>query len=134
MNIGEKLKHLREFYGYNQTELARILGTSQRNISNYESSVDTTGLLSYIFKLCNYLKIPVSEFFIDNAEDLKKTLPYFIKPEDVMLMNIINTEMDEETQAEIKKAFKQITKIVLMNKPGKLKNIPAYKELFGEPD
>lgn len=131
MNIGEKLKTLREYYGYNQTELAGILDTSQRNISNYESSSEVTGLLAYIIKFCDYFNIPVSELFIDNIRDIKNTIPGFITPEDALLLKFINTKMDEETKVEIKTAFKYIVKAVA-GRSEKLKNLPEYKNLYEE--
>lgn len=132
MNIGKKLKYLREYYGYNQTELAEILGTSQRNISNYESYSEISGLLAYIFKLCNFFKIPVSDFFIESSQDIKNRLPDYIKPDDLTLLKIINTGFDAKTQTEIKKIFIQITKVAIDNNSEKIKNMPEYHELFGE--
>ncbi len=132
MKLGDKLKNLREHYGYSQTQIANVLDTSQRNVSNYESTEEITGLLDYIFKFCRYFKIPVSEFFIENISDLKNTLPDYIKPEDAALIKIINTGVDIQTQIEIKKAFIQVARAILINKSDRIKDMPEYKELFGE--
>jgi transcriptional regulator with XRE-family HTH domain len=131
-SIGNKLKLIREFLGYSQNEISKVLEVPQRSISNYESTEDISGLLEYISKICKLANKPLSEFFTEDTPDLSITMPAYIKPEDAALLKIINTSVDIETQVEIKKIFVQITKAILMNKSGRLKNIPEYKEFFGE--
>jgi len=130
MEIGKKLKILRKQAGYNQKELAGILGISQRNISYYEATEELTGLIDYIFKICTLFNITVSEFFIENIHELNKKLPDYIKPEDAALIKIINTSIDIKTQIEIKKAFLHITRAILQDKVEKLKDLPEYQVLF----
>lgn len=130
--IGEKLKQIREYLGYSQNEISKVLDVPQRSISNYESTEDISGLLDYIYKICRLANKPLSEFFIEDIPDLKTTLPPYITPEDAALFKIINTGVDAETQVEIKKAFIQVARAILLNKSDRLKNMPEYRELFGE--
>jgi transcriptional regulator with XRE-family HTH domain len=132
MDIGKKLKTLRLQTGYSQTELAKILDVSQRNISYYESTEELSGLLDYIFRICSLMNITVSEFFINEIDELQKKIPDYIKPDDAALFKIINTTVDPEIQAEIKKAFIHIVRSILLKKSDKLKNLPEYRVLFKE--
>jgi transcriptional regulator with XRE-family HTH domain len=130
-SIGDKLKIIREYLGYSQNEISKVLEVPQRSISNYESTEDISGLLGYISKICSLANKPLNEFFLEDTPILTSTMPAYITPEDAALLKIINTSVDVETQIEIKKAFVQITKAILMNKSGRLKNIPEYKKIFG---
>ena len=132
MNIGEKLRTLRDFYGYNQVEIAEKTGTTQRNVSYYEATNEVTGLLDYIIKFCSCINIPVSDFFIEDINELKRELPDYITPEDAALIKLINTAVETDIQLEIKKSFTHIVRAILINKADKLKHLPEYKALFGE--
>jgi len=134
MNIGDKLRSLREYYGYTQSELGRKLEVPPRNISNYETIVEPTGVLEYIVQFCDFLKIPVAEFFIEDVEDLKRDLPDYITPADAAILKVLNTAVDAKTRIEVKSAFVHIMKAVLVKYQDKLGHMPEYKKLFGEYD
>lgn len=58
---GEKLKNKIAGTGYNITEVAKLIGTSQQNLSKSLSSLDIkTGLVE---KIAKALKLPISYFF-----------------------------------------------------------------------
>jgi len=132
MNIGEKLKSLREHYGYTQTDLSKRLDIPQRNISNWESTTEPIGILDYILKFCNLLNMPVAEFFIEKIEDLKKDLPDYITPEDAAILKVLNTAVDIKTRIEVKSAFVHIMKAILVQHKDRLGHMPELQRLFSE--
>ena len=127
---GEKLKILREYYGYSQRELAAKIDTNQANISFWEKSDYPS--LEGIFKICEFFKINIWEFFIDDFEEFKKILPDFIEPSDAAVMKLVNTRMDIEKRIQVKKMFLDVVKLALAKHKDKLKDLPEYKALFGE--
>jgi len=131
MNIGDKIKNMREYYGYSQTDIAKSLNVTQRNISYYESMPVATGILEFIVEFCEFLKIPLAEFFIEDVEDLKKELPDYITPSDAAILKVLNTAVDTKTRIEVKEAFVHIMKAVLVRYEDRLKHMPEFKKLFG---
>ncbi len=132
MNIGDKLKNLRKHYGFSQSDLADKLQISQNNISYYESMSDATGLLEHIIKFCELFKIPVVDFFIEDMEDLKQTLPDYITPSDAAILKILNTQVDIKTRIEVKEAFVHIMKAVLVKYQDRLSHMPEFQKIFGD--
>ena len=132
MELGDRLKTLRKHYGYSQTDIAEKLNTSQHNVSYYESNIELTGLLDYIYKFCLYFRIPVYEFFMTEPEDYKRVLPDYITPTDAAVLRILNTSIDIKARLEIKEAFMHIMKAVLVNYADKLGHMPEYQALFEE--
>lgn len=130
MNVGEKLKSLREYYGYSQNDIAKLLNTTQRNVSYYESMTEVTGLLEYVMKLCGIFKMPVKDFFIENISELKKELPDYIEPEQAALLKILNTSVDVKTRIQVLKVFTEVMKTVLLQHESRLKHLPEFRELF----
>ena len=130
MNIGEKLRQLRTCYGYSQKDLSRLTNTPQTSISNYEGQDELSGILEYIFKLCELIKIPFHEFFLNDVEQIKKDLPSYITPSDAAVLRILNTSIDIKARIEIKEAFLHIMKAVLVNYADKLGHMPEYRALF----
>jgi transcriptional regulator with XRE-family HTH domain len=84
-SIGKRLKEIREYLGYSQNQIAKVLDVPQRTISNYEASNELSGLLEYIYKICKLANKPASEFFMEDIDELKGTLPAYIKPDDAAL-------------------------------------------------
>jgi len=132
MNLGEKLKQMRKHYGYSQSDLSRLLEVPQTSISNYESQSEVTGMLDYIYKFCEILKIPVADIFIEDLSTLKKNLPDYITIEDAAMFKILNTAIDQKTRMEVKSAFVNIMKAVLIQYADRLEHMPEYKKLFGD--
>jgi len=131
MNIGEKLKALRKHYGFTQTELEKRLNILQKNISNYETISEPSGVLEYIIKFCALINLPVEEFFMEDVEDLKRKLPDYITPSDAAILKILNTAVDVKTRIEVKQVFIHTMKAVLMQYQDKLGHMPEFKKLFG---
>ena len=125
---GEKLKKLREYYGYSQRELAAKIETNQANISFWENSDYPS--LEGIIKICEFFKVSLWEFFIDDFEEFKKVLPDFIEPSDAAVIKLVNTRMDIETRIQVKKVFLDVVKLALAKDKDKLKELPEYKALF----
>jgi transcriptional regulator with XRE-family HTH domain len=130
MTYGEKLKNLREHYGYSQRELALKIGINQANISFWEKADYPS--LDGITKVCEFLKIPIYEFFIENENQLKNTLPDYITPSDAAVLKILNTAIDIKTRVEIKKVFIHTMKVALMQYKDKLQHMPEFKKIFGD--
>lgn len=134
MNLGEKLKQIRKHYGYSQSELSRVLEIPQTSISNYESQSEVSGMLDYIYKFCEKLNIPVAEFFMEDLNALKKDLPDYISLEDAAMFKILNTQIDPKVRVEIKSAFVNIMKAILIRYEDQLSHMPEYKKLFEDTD
>ena len=66
MNIGDKIRELRESKGLLQSELAVILGVSDKAVSSWENG-NRTPRMGPIEKLANYFQVPKSYFFDDEA-------------------------------------------------------------------
>lgn len=130
MMIGDKLRSIREYYGHSQTYVGKSIDVPVRNISNYEDTEEVSGVLSYIFKLCAFYKIPVHEFFIEDDKKLKEKLPDFITPEDAEILKILNTAVDIKMRIEVKKLFVQAMKIVLLKSADKIRHTDEFKALF----
>lgn len=56
MEYNERIRALREHIGKNQTEIAKILGTSQSYYSEYELGKRELPI-KHLIKLCNYYKV-----------------------------------------------------------------------------
>lgn len=56
MKYNERIRELRENIGKNQTEIAKMLGTSQSYYSEYELGKRELPL-KHLIKLCNYYKV-----------------------------------------------------------------------------
>ena len=76
MTFGEKLKQARADAGLKQSELARLIGTTNTTISNWEKGVSKPDLdmLSYI---CGALQVTVSYFLQPILPDDEVTIPEF---------------------------------------------------------
>ncbi len=125
---GDKLKKLREYYGLSQRELAAKIETNQANISFWENSEYPS--LEGIIKICDFFKLNLWEFFIDDFEEFKKVLPDFIESSDAAVLKLVTTRMDVEQRIMVKKVFLDIVKLVLAKDIDKLKELPEYRALF----
>lgn len=72
-NIGERIRYLRDKFGYTQTYLAKKLGISRSAVNGWEMSIATPSLanvieLARIFKVStDYLLCLDDRFFIDTT-------------------------------------------------------------------
>jgi transcriptional regulator with XRE-family HTH domain len=132
MDVGEKLKKLREDYGYNQNELSKLLDVPQRSISNYEARNEITGVLDYIFRLCKITNMPVAEFFMEDMSAVSKELPSYITPQNAAMLKILNTQVDIKTRIKVEEAFVSILEAIVIQYGDRLKHMKEYVELFGD--
>lgn len=119
---------MREHYGYSQRELAEKIGIPSTTLSFWERSEYPS--LEGIIKICEVFKLNLWEFFIDDYSGIKKTLPDHITSDDSALLRLLNTEVNIETRIQVKKAFLEILKLVLMHKSNDLSYMPEYRHLF----
>lgn len=131
MDIGEKLKKLREDYGYSQSELSRLLNVPQTSISNYEAKNEISGVLEYIYKLCKITNMPVAEFFMEKESDKNRKLPSYITPANAAMLKILNTQVDIKTRIKVEEAFVHILEAILVQYGDRLQHLPEYQEIFG---
>ncbi len=72
VNIGERLKYIRETYDISGKELASILGIEKSSISHYEKN-DRTIPIEHLIKFSDHLKLSIDYIFgltdIKNYED-----------------------------------------------------------------
>jgi repressor LexA len=101
MTFGEKLKQARNDAGLKQSELAKILGTTNTTISNWEKGVSKPDLdmLSYI---CGALKVRASYFLQPIVPDDGITIPEFNMVKKYRALDdygrkLINLILDTET-------------------------------------
>jgi transcriptional regulator with XRE-family HTH domain len=64
---GEKLKKIRDYYGYSQRDLADKLEVPYSTLSFWERADYPS--LEGIVKICEFFKINIWEFFIDDFEE-----------------------------------------------------------------
>ena len=64
MQLGEKIKELRQEKGLSQAQLANIIGVSQKAIDYWERNVNEPKA-SYIVALVKFFEITYDEFFAD---------------------------------------------------------------------
>ena len=62
--LGRRVKFLRMERGISQTQMAKMLGLSQTNLSNMESG-RTTITTQNLFKMRDILECTMAEFFVD---------------------------------------------------------------------
>ena len=74
MEIGKKLKTLREERGLTQIELSKLSGVSERSIRNYEKD-DASITISVLEKIAEALKVDISYFFEKNVHKLSISCP-----------------------------------------------------------
>ena len=88
--------------------------------------------LDGIKKICDYYRITLWQFFIDDLSELKAYFQDFIGSEDAAMLKLVNTKMDVEQRKLVKEAFLSIVKTVIAKDKDKYKNLPEFKELFGK--
>ena len=125
---GKKLKNLREHYGYSQRELAEKLDIPSTTLSFWERADYPS--LEGIIKFCGVFNMSLWEFFIDDYNEMKKILPSFITTDDAAILHLLNNHIDTETRMQVKRAFVEIMKLVLLNKQDNMKHLPEFQQLF----
>ena len=73
MNYYQRIKDLREDHDLDQAEIARVLQTTQQQISKYENGKQMMGIDKYI-KLARYYNVSLDYLagLIDNPEKLER--------------------------------------------------------------
>ena len=107
MKFCEKLKLLRIEKEMNQTEFAKLLGTSKQVISRYEKG-ENTPKITTVVKYASILDVPLSYFTNDDIEIIEKTATDSKRKKIAELLQ----QADEQTQDEILNYIK----FVLQNK------------------
>jgi transcriptional regulator with XRE-family HTH domain len=69
IEIGEKLKNLRNKAGYTQERLSEVIGVSRNQLQKYERGQDALSP-EKLQQLANALSVPVQEFFMSSEEAL----------------------------------------------------------------
>ena len=125
---GEKIRKMREYYGYSQRELAEKINIPSTTLSFWERAEYPS--LEGIIKICGVFKIKLWEFFIEDYSEVKKILPDFIAADDAALLRLLNTQVEIKTRIQVKKTFLEIIKLVLNKESEKYKHMPEYRMLF----
>lgn len=125
---GTKLKTLIKESGYTLKEISEKIEVPASTIASWYKSEYPP--LDSIIKICQFFKINLWEFFINDNEDLKKLLPGFISSEDINMLKLVNTKMDVEQRIKVKKVFLEVIKLALAKDEDKFKDLPEYKALF----
>ena len=68
-NIGEKLKTLRQKFGFSQPELAEKIKVTKPTYAGYEKGKDLS--IGTLDKLSKIFNIPIESFFLNDNEDFK---------------------------------------------------------------
>ena len=73
MNYYQRIKDLREDHDLDQAEIARVLQTTQQQISKYENGKQMMGIDKYI-KLARYYNVSLDYLagLVDNPEKLER--------------------------------------------------------------
>ncbi|MGF3225947.1 helix-turn-helix domain-containing protein [Facklamia sp. P12932] len=67
MSFGKKLKQLREEKGLTQTELAEVLGTSLKTISNYEVKGTRPRRMDMYEKIADYFQVDINYLLTEGS-------------------------------------------------------------------
>lgn len=67
MTVGERIKELRTENGLSQSQLAKLIGTSQKAIDYWERNINEPKI-SYVIRLVQVFRINYNEFFEDVGE------------------------------------------------------------------
>lgn len=71
IDVGKRIKELRERKGFTTNGLACSTGISQSYIREMETGKYNNPSIGVICEICQSLSIPVSEFFEDDDKDIK---------------------------------------------------------------
>jgi len=99
VDIGKKIKYLRESKNISQTELAKLSKLSQAFISSIENDHKRISL-NALEKICTALNIDVVDFFVGDKKSLY--LNDDIKENNSELFNLIK-ELEKSSPSEIRK-------------------------------
>lgn len=92
MNIGERIKSLREKSGYSQNSLAERAGVSQTHLRRVElGQADIT--VGHLQLICDALEISVRDFFnfSDEAEELSVALSNLTPKQKKLLIDFLKS-------------------------------------------
>ena len=112
IQIGQKLKQLRNNYGTSQKSLAYYLGVTQQNIAHYETGA--IGIpFSVIVKICAFFNISNINYFIEESQSLDEEIAYYgINIYDYynpmflsLLNNFKNLTQEEKEKTEFSKVY-----------------------------
>jgi len=130
MKIGDKLKKLREYHGFSQSDIGRRLEIAPRNISNYETVDEISGMLDYVLRFCDLINMPVAEFFMEDMSTITKELPSYITPANAAMLKILNTQVDIKTRIKVEEAFVCILEAILVQYGDRLQHLPEHQEIL----
>ena len=92
MDVGKRLRQLREQYGYTQNSLAERAGVSQTHLRNVEiGKADIT--VSHLQLICDALAITLKDFFNvnDEQEELSAVISRLTPKQKRMLLDFLKT-------------------------------------------
>ena len=92
MNIGERIRELREGAGFTQNKLADWAGVSQTHLRRVErGKADTTG--GHLRLICDALQISLKDFFNinDDAEDLAAAIAHLSPKQRQLLLSFLKS-------------------------------------------
>ncbi len=125
---GLKIKKLIKDSGDKLKEVSEAINVPSSTIASWYNLEYPP--LDGVKKICDYYKITLWQFFLDDYDELKEYIQDFIETEDAALLKLINTRMSIEERIQIKKAFLEVAKLVLLSNEEKFKDLPEYKALF----
>lgn len=128
MEYGSKIRQLIKDSGYSLQEVSEKIGVPAPTIAHWYKSIYPP--LEQIVKICEFFKIELWEFFLDNPAKLNKYLPDYIKAEDAAILKILNTSVDVKMRVEVKKIFVQSLKLIVLQNAAKYRHMPEFQALF----
>lgn len=93
MELKKKLRNQREKYGFKQSEVAEILGTSQTMYARYERGANELPI-RHLVKLCRLYNVS-ADYFLDT-----EPLLYYYAPNKDELMFKLNIKKKEKGELE----------------------------------
>lgn len=112
MNIGIKIKRLRESHRISQSELANMLDIEQSHLSRIESEKTKKFTVQLIYKICRLFEVDFL-YFVD--EHHQSTFPQNLSRKGQFLQNFDSTNSSKEEQdllLEIKTAQNTLKKLI----------------------
>jgi len=130
VNIGERLKYIRETYDISGKELASLLGIEKSSISHYEKN-DRTIPIEHLIKFSDHLKLSIDYIFgltdIKNYEDHVEGVDINKMAKNIKKHDMVNDwsyEMSDEERIEY--CEKQIEKAKIWEQECKIYGLKFY--------
>jgi transcriptional regulator with XRE-family HTH domain len=109
--FGSKLHALLKKHDLKQKDLVDICHTSESNISRWINAEYPP--LDFIHDICNYFKIPLWQFFIDENDSFESIRPPYMSDMDDEILRVLNMDISEADRIIIHRICRDAIQLAL---------------------